>query len=72
MNARLDEVDKSKVDKEWFLSEEFQTMLFEAARQVTATADRKKIALLGYALANGGITDFSTEDRKELFLANRS
>jgi len=47
MNARLQEVDDSKVDKDWFLSEEFQTMLFESARQVTATADRKKIAMLG-------------------------
>ena len=68
MNARLQEVDDSKVDKDWFLSEEFQTMLFESARQVTATADRKKIAMLGNALANGGIAEFSTESRKELFL----
>lgn len=68
MNTRLNEVDRAKVDKEWFLSEEYQTMLFEAARQVTATADRKKIAMLGNALANGGITDFSGETRKELFL----
>lgn len=43
-------------------------MLFEAARQVTATADRKKIKMLGNALANGGIWDFHDEDRKELFL----
>src|SRR5256886_6384215 len=47
MHARLQEVGESKVDKDWFQSEEFQTMLFEAARQVTATADRKKIAMLG-------------------------
>jgi|SRR2546425_1626658 len=68
MHARLQEVGESKVDKDWFQSEEFQTMLFEAARQVTATADRKKIAMLGNALANGSIAGFSTESRKELFL----
>lgn len=68
MYARLSEIDRSKVDKDWFLSEEFQTMLFEAARQVTATADRQKIVMLGNALANGGISDFSNEKRKELFL----
>lgn len=68
MHSRLEEVESSKVDKEWFVSEEFQTMLFEAARQVTATADQKKIGMLGNALANGGITDFRNESRKELFL----
>ncbi|SRR5260370_72291 len=68
MYARLSEVDRSKVDKDWFLSEEFQTMLFEAARQVTVTADRQKVVMLGNALANGGISDFSNETRKELFL----
>jgi hypothetical protein len=68
VGTRLNEVDRSKVNKEWFLSEEFQTMLFEAARQVTATADRKKIKMLGNALANSGIRDFQDEDRKELFL----
>ena len=68
MNARLNEVDSSKVNRNWFLSDEFQAMLFEAARQVTATADRKKILMLGNALVNSGITDFNDETRKELFL----
>jgi hypothetical protein len=68
MAQRLQEVGESKIDKEWFRSEEFQTMLFEAARQVAVTSDRKKILMLGNALANGGIADFSTEQRKELFL----
>ena len=68
MAQRLEEVGESKIDKEWFRSEEFQTMLFEAARQVAVTSDRKKIVMLGNALANGGIVDFSNEQRKELFL----
>lgn len=68
MHSRLKEVDESKVDRDWFKSEEFQTMLFEATRQATVTADRKKIAMLGNALANGGLIDFTTEDRKDLFL----
>lgn len=65
---RLEEVGSSKVNKDWFQSEEFQTMLFEAAQQATVTSDRRKIAMLGNALANGGVTDFSEENRKELFL----
>jgi hypothetical protein len=68
MHSRLNDVDRSKVDKGWFQSEEYQTMLFEAVRQVTTTADRKKIAMLGNALANSGTTDFQNEHRKELFL----
>jgi hypothetical protein len=68
MNARLEEVGESNVNKDWFQSEEGQTMLFEAVRQVASTSDRKKIAMLGNALANGGVTDFSSEERKELFL----
>jgi hypothetical protein len=68
MDARLREVDETRVNKDWYKSEEFQTMLFEATRQATATADRQKIAMLGNALANGGITDFGPEERKELFL----
>jgi len=68
MIDRLEEVDRGKVNKDWFQSEEFQTMLFEAAQQATVTSDRRKIAMLGNALANGGVTDFSEENRKELFL----
>jgi hypothetical protein len=68
MHERLDEVDKNKVDKEWFQSEEYQTMLFEAVRQVMVTADRKRIAMLGNALANAGIDQFRADSRKELFL----
>jgi len=64
----LEEVDRRKVDKDWFQSEEFQTMLFEAAQQATVTSDRRKIAMLGNTLANGGVTDFREENRKELFL----
>jgi hypothetical protein len=68
MDERLKEVGETKVDKEWFQSEEFQSMLFETIRQATVTSDRKKMAMLGNVLANSGSTDFGTEHRKELFL----
>lgn len=68
MAGRLEEMGDSKVDKGWFCSEEFQTILFEAARQVIVTTDRKKLAMLGNALANSGSTDFRSEENKELFL----
>jgi hypothetical protein len=68
MNARLQEVDESKINKGWLQSEEGQTLLFETIRQAVATSNRDKIKMLGTALANGRVTDFSSEERKELFL----
>src|SRR2546427_3439703 len=47
MHARLQEVGESKVDKDWFQSEEFQTMLFEAARQVQQLPTGRRLLCLG-------------------------
>ncbi len=65
---RIREVGEDKVDREWFRSEEFQTLLYEAFRQLNVTHDREKIEMLGVALANSGAPGFKEEERKDLFI----
>lgn len=62
------EIGETKVDREWFQSEEFQNLLFDAFLQLNLTHDRKKIEMLGVALANSGAPGFKEEDRKDLFV----
>ena len=66
--SRIREVGEGKVDREWFRSEEFQTLLYEAFEQLHVTHDREKIEMLGVALANSGAPGFKDEDRKDLFV----
>jgi hypothetical protein len=61
-------IGEEKVDREWFRSEEFQTLLYEALQQLHVTHDRQKIEMLGAALANSGTEGFKDEDRKDLFI----
>lgn len=68
MNRRIDALGDGKIVPEWFRSEEFQTLLFEAFHQLRVTEDKSKIKMLGTALANSGATEFNDEDRKEMFL----
>ena len=65
---RIKEVGEDKVNREWFRSEEFQTLLFEALRQLHVTHDREKVKMLGVGLANSGTSGFKSEDRKDLFI----
>jgi hypothetical protein len=65
---RIREVGEEKVDREWFRSEEFQTLLYGAFQQLLVTHDREKIEMLGIALANSGAPGFKEEDRKDLFI----
>ncbi|MBI3476670.1 MAG: hypothetical protein HY010_13135 [Acidobacteria bacterium] len=66
--ARVHEVGEEKVDREWFRSEEFQTLLYEAFSQLNVTHDREKIEMLGTALGNSGAPGFKEEERKDLFI----
>jgi hypothetical protein len=68
MSNRLREVGEQKIDREWFRGEEFQTLLYEALRQLHVTHDREKIEMLGVALANSGTSGFKEEERKDLFV----
>jgi hypothetical protein len=64
---RIQDTGEDKVDREWFRSEEFQTLLYESFQQLLVT-DRQKIEMLGVALANSGAPGFKDEDRKDLFV----
>lgn len=66
--SKIREVGEDSVDREWFRSEEFQTLLYEALRQLHVTHDREKLEMLGVALANSGTASFKEEERKELFI----
>jgi hypothetical protein len=65
---KIRDIGEEKIDREWFRSEEFQTLLFEALRQLHVTHDRQKIEMLGVALANSGAPGFKDDERKELFI----
>jgi len=68
MTKQILELGEEKTDREWFRSEEFQTLLFEALHQLHVTRDKQKIEMLGKALANSGAKDFAEESQKELFV----
>ncbi len=65
---KIQDIGEEKVDREFFQSEEFQTLLFEAFRQLNVTHDREKIEMLGVALANSGAPGFKDDESKELFV----
>lgn len=66
--TKIREVGEERVDREWFRSEEFQTLLYEAFSQLNVTHDREKIEMLGVALANSGAEGFREDERKDLFI----
>jgi hypothetical protein len=68
VGERLRHIDESLVDREFFDSEEFQTILALAIQQLQTTHDRRKIRLLASALANSGTKQFASDDRKETFM----
>jgi len=68
MKERLEEVEEATIDKKFFESEEFQSLLALALEQLQTTHDKAKLKMLASALANGGLPAFSCETHKELFL----
>lgn len=68
MKEKLENVEKTKIDEEYFKSDEFMTILLLAIEQLQTTHDKKKIQMIANALANSGIVDFSSDSRKELFM----
>jgi hypothetical protein len=68
MKRRLEEVEESAVDVDYFRSEEFQTLLLLTVQQIGTTHQREKLSYFAAALANSGLRAFSDEQRKELFL----
>ena len=68
MTGRIKDLGEEKIDRDYFRSEEFQTLMFEALHQLHVTHHKKKIEMLGKALANSGATEFKDETNKELFV----
>jgi hypothetical protein len=68
MAGKIRDLGEEKINRDWFSGEEFQTLLFEALHQLHVTDDKRKIEMLGKALANSGAIEFKNESRKQLFL----
>jgi hypothetical protein len=68
VKERLEEVEESKIDRAFFETEEFQTLLTLVLEQLQTTHDKAKLQSLAAALVNGGLKEFSADTRKELFL----
>ena len=64
MKERLDAVTDDKVDKEYFHSEEFQTLFYLLLERLHTTHDKKKLRLFGIALGNAGLIEFKTPDKE--------
>jgi hypothetical protein len=65
MKERLDTVAEDKVDKEYFHSEEFQTLLYLLLERLHTTHDKKKLRMFGNALGNAGLIEFKTTDKEQ-------
>ena len=64
MKERLESVAEDKVDKEYFHSEEFQTLLYLLLERLHTTHDKMKLRIFGIALGNSGLIEFRTADRE--------
>jgi hypothetical protein len=64
MRERLSVLDEDKVDRVFFHSEEFQTLLFLLLERLHTTHDTDKLRIFGSALANSGSLDFKTDDKE--------
>ena len=68
VKERVERMDEAKIDKEFFKSEEFMTLLFLAMDQLQTTHDKAKLGMLANAITNSGVVEFSSDSRKELFM----
>ena len=57
-----------RINTDRFMTEEFQTLFFEAVHQLHVSHEKQKVRMLGAALANSGADEFSQDDRKQLFV----
>lgn len=68
MKERVEQIEESRIDKEFLKSDEFMTILTLAIEQLQTTHDKEKLRMLANALANSGVVGFSSDSRKELFM----
>lgn len=65
VKKRLDSVGDEKIDREFFKSQEFQTLLFLLLERLHTTHDSEKLKMFGNALANSGNVDFKDDARED-------
>jgi hypothetical protein len=68
---RLHDLGEEKIDRQFFNSEEFQTLLFLIIERLHITGDAKKLRMFGSALANSGSPSFASDDKEMLARAPR-
>jgi hypothetical protein len=68
MGRRIEEINESIPNTDYYASEEFQTLLALAWEQLLTTHDEKKRKMLAAALANSGSEEFVLDDHKEQHL----
>jgi hypothetical protein len=67
MRERLESTSEQKVNRAFFDSEEFQTLLYLVIERLHTTHNAEKLKMFGDALANSGSVDFISDD-KEVFI----
>jgi hypothetical protein len=65
MKDCLDRVEEEKIDRAFFESEEFQSLLFLTTEKLQSTHDTAKLKMFATALANAGNVDFDGEDKEQ-------
>jgi hypothetical protein len=65
---RLEQMEKGKLDVNFFESDEFLTLFTLTLEQIQTTHDKGKLKMLATGLANSANSEFALEVRKELFL----
>src|SRR5437867_6476516 len=68
MKSQLNVLMEDQIRKEYFTSEEFQTLLALALQEIQTTPDRKKLEMIAAALCNSGKVQFQDETKKQLYV----
>lgn len=71
VKERLDELGEEKIDREFFKSEEFQTILFLILERLHTTGNAEKLRMFGSALANSGSSSLKGDDKELMVRALR-
>lgn len=68
VKSQLDKAGEAQIQEEYFMTEEFQTLLTLVLQELQTTHDRTKLRMLATALSNSSQIKFQYETRKELFV----
>ena len=64
MKDCIERLSESKIDRAFFESEEFQSLLFLLLEKLHTTHDADKLKIFGSALANSGNVAFRADDKR--------